>query len=362
MGAYQAGAYAALAREGGLVPSHIAGASVGAVNAALIAGGPREEAVDRLQRFWRRAAAQENPFLTPMLAPYFPQSWRHAESWASALQTRLFGRSGLFRPRLPEILWRRQPSLYDLGPLRGTIEEFVDFDWLNDGAVRISIAATDVETGEAVLFDTARGERIGVDHLMASCGFLPAFPPTEIGGHAFADAGFAANAPVEAVLNGEADREDLLCFVVDLFSSHGIRPDTVEAAASRQWELLFGNQSREKLERLEREWRLRHALGALAEKLGPDFEAGADIAALLPEGRPRAVNVLHLAYRPRSYEAGPEKGFDFSQGTLGDRWKVGIGDMEAAIVLAKGISPRPGFFVHRIESALESDVSSSRAA
>ncbi len=51
LGAYQAGAYAAL--EGsGVRPNWIAGTAIGAVNAAIIAGNPPHERALRLRRFW----------------------------------------------------------------------------------------------------------------------------------------------------------------------------------------------------------------------------------------------------------------------------------------------------------------------
>jgi NTE family protein len=210
------------------------------------------------------------------------------------------------------------------------------------------VTTTDAETGETATFDTERGDRIRPDHLLASCGLFPDFAPTEIGGRMLADGGFAANAPVEAVLS-DAGSEDMLCFVVDLFSARGQRPRTLEDAASRQWELLFGNQTREKLNRMEHEHRLRQALHRLAAQLGPEFEPDADIAPLLAGDAPGSVHVLHLAYRPKAYEAGPEKAFDFSQSTLGDRWRAGVSDMEEAIRLAaSGLEARPGFFVHEV--------------
>src|ERR1700736_4425331 len=50
-GSYQAGVYQALA-EAGLHPDWVAGISIGAVNAALIAGNPPEKRVERLREFW----------------------------------------------------------------------------------------------------------------------------------------------------------------------------------------------------------------------------------------------------------------------------------------------------------------------
>ena len=51
LGSYQAGVYQALA-EADLHPDWVAGISIGAVNAALIAGNPPEERVERLRQFW----------------------------------------------------------------------------------------------------------------------------------------------------------------------------------------------------------------------------------------------------------------------------------------------------------------------
>ena len=51
LGAYQAGVFAALS-ETELEPHWIAGVSIGAINAALIAGNAPEQRVDRLREFW----------------------------------------------------------------------------------------------------------------------------------------------------------------------------------------------------------------------------------------------------------------------------------------------------------------------
>ena len=63
LGAYQAGVFEGLA-ECGAAPDWIAGVSIGAVNAALIAGNPPERRVARLREFWDRVSAQ-SPFVPP---------------------------------------------------------------------------------------------------------------------------------------------------------------------------------------------------------------------------------------------------------------------------------------------------------
>src|SRR3546814_12469668 len=53
LGAYQAGVYEAL-HEAGVEPDWVVGTSIGAINAALIAGSAPAERLDRLREFWRR--------------------------------------------------------------------------------------------------------------------------------------------------------------------------------------------------------------------------------------------------------------------------------------------------------------------
>ena len=56
LGAYQAGVYEALA-EAGIYPNWIAGISIGAINAAIIAGNPPASRVDRLREFWTQVTS-----------------------------------------------------------------------------------------------------------------------------------------------------------------------------------------------------------------------------------------------------------------------------------------------------------------
>src|ERR1700751_3575654 len=52
LGAYQAGVYEALS-EAGIQPNWLAGTSIGAINAAIIAGNSAQTRVERLREFWR---------------------------------------------------------------------------------------------------------------------------------------------------------------------------------------------------------------------------------------------------------------------------------------------------------------------
>src|SRR3954469_19495645 len=63
LGAFHAGAYQVL-HENQLEPDRIAGASIGAVTGALIAGNRPEQRLPRLRSFWE-LAAEDNMFFFP---------------------------------------------------------------------------------------------------------------------------------------------------------------------------------------------------------------------------------------------------------------------------------------------------------
>src|SRR5580692_7674480 len=84
LGAYQAGVYEGLA-EADFRPEWIAGISIGAINAALIAGNTREDRLARLHRFWETASAGM-PF-TPEVSNPAARSYLNeaAAAWTAAM-------------------------------------------------------------------------------------------------------------------------------------------------------------------------------------------------------------------------------------------------------------------------------------
>src|SRR3982751_4143321 len=309
LGAYEAGAYAALHGSPALWPAHIAGSSIGAVNAAIIASTPPDARVLALRRFWHGMASDRHWPGAGWVAQ-LPGPYRRAYRWLQVAQTRVWGCPGVMRRRLPSLVEHESFSLYDLSPLRARLEREVDFGRLNNGPVRLTVTTTDVETGEPVVFDTGRGDRIGPEHLIASCGFPPEFPPVEIGGRLLGDGGLAANAPIETVVEDETNRsDDLLCFVVDLFAPMGQRPTTPGQAAVRCIDLMFANQTARALRAFERTGRLRR----LASRDGGQ------------------ATVLRICYAGSPDEPGPQKLFDFSTAALAERWDAGRADMCGAI-------------------------------
>ena len=164
LGSYLAGAYEAL-HTAGEEPDWIAGTSIGAVTAGLIAGNPPERRLEQLRAYWSEAMAPD----------WLP--WPRAAQWMGVLQTRLAGRPAMFHPRLPNLSMQpERVGIYDVAPMRRRLEELIDFDRLNSGRIRLSVVAVDLETGAEVIFDT-RERRVTVDHLLASAALIPIFRP-----------------------------------------------------------------------------------------------------------------------------------------------------------------------------------------
>jgi NTE family protein len=340
LGAYEAGAYAALHEHDLLRPTWLAGSSIGAVTAAIIAGNPPDRRIERLRAFWELTAADPFPIASFWMGRPVGGLLRQVYNDRSVLDALLFGRPGMFRPRLApgrQVGVQDVPSLFDLAPLRQALKDLVDFDLLNDGDVRLSMSCTDVVSGERVVFDTGHGCRIEVDHVLASSAMMPVFAPIEIDGRLLADGCFGANTPLDLILNESADG-NALCFVVELFARQGSRPHSLAAAASRATDLAFGNQTRRILEGRQREYHLKNLIGQLGEKLTPEMRDEAKVSAILSEGKVGQTTVVIIAYRAGLDEAGLLKPFDFSRATLTDRWANGESAMEGAI--EKSMEPR----------------------
>jgi NTE family protein len=316
LGAFQAGAYHHL-REQGSEPSWIAGSSVGAVNAALIAGAKPEKRVETLRVFW-----EEGRFWTAPGSVFLPRgTMRHASNWVSAIQSRLTGSAGFFHPRWPGSPLSPFKSLYDLSPMKDRLERLVDFELLNTSDIRVSVATTDIETGEQVVFDTGRGHKLSIEHIMASCGLLPEFAPIELDGRLLGDGGLSANAPVGIILQEPAEQPRVV-FVLDLFSRDGARPTSLTESIARKNDLMFAN----------------HTLDAVR-----CYFAGLKAAGF----NGRSDTVCYLSYRAAADEAGPEKLFDLSEATVKMRWLTGALDMQEAIARLNTESEKPLILVRR---------------
>ncbi len=95
LGAYQAGAYEALA-EGSMAPEWVAGISIGALNGSIIAGNPPDRRVARLRQFWELVSSRL--LMPPILEDDVSRRFFVEASAALVAST---GVPGFFEPRLP---------------------------------------------------------------------------------------------------------------------------------------------------------------------------------------------------------------------------------------------------------------------
>ena len=239
LGSYQAGVYQALA-ESDLHPDWVAGISIGAINAALIAGNPPERRVERLRAFWETVT--QSPLGIPYLTSVDIKSdmQRQMINQFRAMGTMLWGASNFFKPRIPPPIFMPAGNpgnlaFYDISPLKALLERLVDFDRINGKQIRFSVGAVNIKTGNLTYFDNMT-HKVGPAHVMASCSLPPGFPATEVDGEFYWDGGILSNTPLQWVLDARP-REDTLAFQVDLWSARGELPRDMIEVDTRQKEI-----------------------------------------------------------------------------------------------------------------------------
>jgi NTE family protein len=332
LGSYQAGAYQSLCHHD-FEPDWIAGISIGAVNAAIIAGNPREKRVERLKEFWDMVSAP---------VPWNPvkagDRSRSMFNEASAALIATFGVPGFFRPRIPPApLWPQgspqSQSYYDTTPLRATLERLVDFDRINDLKTRLSVGAVGVTTGNFRYFDNfefrKQGKKIGPEHVMASGALPPGFPSIEIEGEHYWDGGIASNTPLDYVLDAEISN-DLLIFQVDLFSARGPLPVSLLEAAEREKDIRFSSRTRMNTDKNRMIHNTRKALRELMGKLPDYLRNDPSVEILCQAAKENTVTVVHLIYRSKNYETS-SKDYDFSHVGMVEHWRAGERDVHLSM-------------------------------
>jgi NTE family protein len=334
LGSYQAGAYQALCHFD-FEPNWVAGISIGAINAAIIAGNEPSKRISRLKEFWGMVSPA---------APWVPvpvtkgERERSLYNETSAALIATFGTPGFFTPRVPPApLWPKgspeAQSFYDTAPLRKTLERLVDFDRINDLKCRISVGAVGVTTGNFKYFDNFEfkklGKQFGPEHVMASGALPPGFPSIVIDGEHYWDGGIASNTPLDYVLDMETVK-DLLIFQVDLFSARGPLPQSLLEAAEREKDIRYSSRTRMNTDKNRQIHNARKAVRDLIDKL-PDHLKNDPSAVFLREAaKENTVTVVHLIYRSKNYESG-SKDYDFSHVAMVEHWEAGVRDVHRSM-------------------------------
>ena len=344
LGAYQAGVYEGLV-EAGIVPDWIAGVSIGAINAALIAGNPPDRRVERLREFWDRVSS-----IAPLVPPPMLSAFRPIFDYLSATAAATLGVPGLFtlRSRPPFLASDGSQdalSLYDTTPLKITLERLVDFDLINRRDVRLSLGAVNVKTGNSVYFDN-QDVQIHPDHVRASGALPPSFPPIEIEGERYWDGGVVSNTPLWYVID-DSPRMDALIVQVDLFSASGEIPLKFDQVLERDKDIRYSSKTRFNTKRVKELAELRVALGRLLAKLPPSFAEDADVQALSSICGAGKTTIAHLINRRLSHST-QSKDYEFSRATVNELWATGLEDVRRATAKKDWAEPEELFEGMRI--------------
>lgn len=235
LGAFECGVVKAL-EERNIHPDLIAGVSIGAINAAIIASNPRR-ATEPLEAFWRELSLD---------TPDLPDE--DLRRTLSSLQSLIFGSPHFFRPRWFEpiltlaALPTQWKSFYELSPLKATLSKYVAFDKLKDSPVRLVLSAVDVETGELAIFDSYVDD-ITPDHILASGSLPPGFPWTTIQGKHYWDGGLVSNSPLDQVVEvGGLTGKDV--YIVNLWLDKRALPQSIPEVLARRDEILYAEKFR----------------------------------------------------------------------------------------------------------------------
>jgi NTE family protein len=355
LGAYQAGVFESLLKRA-QAPSWVAGISIGAINAALIAGNPVERRLERLREFWELVT-------TPVgAANLFLGGDREARNERSATMAMLFGAPGFFTPRIPPAPFQppgtpQAISFYDTAPLKATLERLIDFDRLNAGGMRLSVGAVNVRSGNFAYFDTAN-ERLDARHVMASGALPPGFPPVEIDGEHYWDGGLVSNTPLQYVLDQPGTRRRVV-FQVDLFPARGELPRTLGEVTEREKDIRYSSRTRMNTNVELQQQAIAQAARRLIAKLPAALREDPDAKALAEVRCEAEVAVVHLIYRSKRYES-HSKDYEFSRLSMEEHWQAGRDDTAKTLKDPRWADRRPGATgVHVYDLSAKSPVSKS---
>jgi NTE family protein len=331
LGSYQAGVYEALA-ESDYAPDWVAGISIGAINAAIIAGNPPELRVSRLREFWESITTSFWPGMPAGIAGAMQQ---RVSAWSALM----FGAPGFFSPRAPAE-WLSPDTLvsyYDTAALRRTLERLIDFDRINDGKeMRLSVGAVNVRSGHFAYFDSAE-MKIRPEHVMASGALPPGFPPVNIDDECYWDGGLYSNTPLQYVID-HYPRRSRLTFQVDVFPAHGQMPRNLDEVNEREKDIRYSSRTRAVTEAMRQKHEVRHAINDLYELLPPEIAALPEAQRLYDYGCVTQMDIALLIYRPMEPQ-GSHKDYEFSRGTMDARWAAGLADMRETLAGSPWLAP-----------------------
>jgi NTE family protein len=342
LGAYQVGVYEAL-HEAGVAPQWVIGTSIGAINAALIAGSKPAERVEKLCDFWSRV--QNDQFVPGGLPTWLASAARNTLAVTSGVPA-FFSPNPLAFTSPHYRLGAESAGYYSVSPLRRTLEDLIDLDQLNSGETRITVGASSVRTAEMRYFDS-RDMPLSVDHIMASGALPPGFPPVRIDGDLYWDGGILSNTPVEVVFD-DNPRRDSLVFAVHIWNPNGPEPETIWEVMNRQKDVQYSSRAASHIKRQRQLHRMRHVIAELSKMLPEDKRRDNKVGELASYGCLTRMHVVRLLAPALDYED-HSKDIDFSAHGIRRRREAGYSDTMKTLENApwrKPVDDIEGFILH----------------
>lgn len=215
LGAYECGVYKTLDKYD-IRFDIVAGTSIGALNAAIIAGTKNNNPVRDLEDFWLTVGEKAIPaFLPDIIRPTL-----------AVMYGSTYGNKNVFKPKwiYPHesiYFFVNSPYLYDVTPLKNTLSNYVDFTKFSNGKKsldipRLIMTATDIQNSESVTFDSM-SMNIDADHII-SCVSFPFYGIswTQRDGRYLWDGSLQSNTPLREVID-ISPRNDKQVYIVSLF-------------------------------------------------------------------------------------------------------------------------------------------------
>ena len=334
LGAYQVGVYEAM-HEAGVEPDWVIGTSIGAINAALIAGNAPEKRFERLREFWAKLENGTDAFDLLRLFTGLPNA-------SANLATMTSGIPAFFTPHLPAWLGSHIPlgveaaAYYTTAPLRETLSGLIDLEHINARHIRLTVGAVNVRNGEMRYFDS-RDEPVHLDHVIASGALPPAFPAVRIDGDPYWDGGIYSNTPIEAVLD-DKPRQDSLIFAVQMWNPEGPDPETLWEVMGRQKDIQFASRARSHIARQKQIHHLRHIVRELSKQIPEKLRNSPQVKELASWGCNTTMHVARLV-APKLDGEDHTKDIDFTRSGIRARWEAGYADTKRMLDAAPWREP-----------------------
>lgn len=246
LGAYECGVYKTLSKHG-IKFDILAGSSIGAINCSIICSvqNAHKDTAKVLEDFWMTLAESNvpPPFLMHSLVPLMSLSSTLLSAdkmmaILSSMYSVTYGNPRAFNPRwfkpdsLDYFLPYKWNYLYDTTPLKNTLNQYIDFKYLNnvgeieknshnnnntnDLRSRLIISAADIQKGEPVIFDSYKMD-IDVDSIVACAGYpFYGIQWSAKDGRYLWDGSLLTNTPMLDAINASPEYNKRL-YIVDVF-------------------------------------------------------------------------------------------------------------------------------------------------